>query len=71
MHARSGASVECRLNYDESGQQGLAMRNKMSLTLFSVGLLAATVLFAPYAPSVAQERSATGTDFSAQQQQDK
>ena len=46
------------------------MRNKMSLTLFSVGLLAATVLFAPYAPSVARERSATGTEFSAQQQQD-
>ena len=46
------------------------MTNKKSLTLFMRGLLAATVLFAPYAPSVAQERSATSTDFSAQQQQE-
>src|SRR5665811_780946 len=44
---------------------------KMSLTLFAAGLLTATVLFAPCTPSVAQERSANSTDFSAQQQQEK
>ena len=44
---------------------------KMGLTLFAAGLLTATVLFAPCTPSVAQERSANSTDFSAQQQQEK
>jgi hypothetical protein len=50
------------------------MTNKIDLTrisLISAGLLAATIMFAPCAQSVAQERSATSTDFSAQQQQDK
>jgi len=46
------------------------MTNKIGLKLFTVGLLAATVMFAPYAPSAAQERPATSTDFSAQQQQE-
>ena len=49
------------------------MTNKIDLTrisLISAGLLAATIMFAPGAQSVAQERSATSTDFSAQQQQD-
>jgi hypothetical protein len=44
--------------------------NKISLTLFAAGLLAATVVFATYAPSAAQERPAIITDFSAQQQQE-
>jgi len=43
------------------------MTNKMGLTLFTAGLLSAAVLFAPCTPSVAQERSATSTEFSAQQ----
>jgi hypothetical protein len=47
------------------------MTNKMSSTLFIAGLLAATLLFVPYAPSVAQERSSISTEFSAQQQQEK
>src|SRR5665811_226676 len=45
--------------------------NKIDLTrisLISAGLLAATIMFAPCAQSVAQERSTTSTDFSAQQQ---
>ena len=46
------------------------MSNKAGLTLFAAGLLAATVGFAPYAPSAAQERPAISTDFSAQQQQE-
>jgi len=49
------------------------MTNKIDLTrisLISAGLLAATIMFAPGVQSVAQERSATSTDFSAQQQQD-
>ena len=49
------------------------MTNKIDLTrisLISAGLLAATIMFAPCAQSIAQERSATSTDFSAQQQQD-
>ena len=45
------------------------MTNKKGLTLFTAGLLAATVVFASYAPSAVQERPATSTDFSAQQQQ--
>ena len=45
------------------------MINKTRLTLFTVGLLATTVLFALCTPSPAQERSATSTNFSAQQQQ--
>jgi hypothetical protein len=44
--------------------------NKIGLTLFAAGLLAATVMFAPYAPSAAQDRLTTSTDFSAQQQQE-
>jgi hypothetical protein len=46
------------------------MANKIGLTLFAAGLLATTVAFAPYAPSAAQERFTTSTDFSAQQQQE-
>jgi hypothetical protein len=45
------------------------MTNKMGLKLFAAGLLTATVLFAPCTPSIAQERYANSTDFSAQQQQ--
>jgi len=47
------------------------MTNKMGLTIFGAGLLTATVLFAPCTPSLAQERSFTSIDFSAQQQQGK
>ncbi len=43
--------------------------NLMRVSLISAGLLAAVVVFIPYAPSAAQERSATSTDFSAQQEQ--
>jgi len=46
------------------------MSNKARLTFLVAGLLAATVGFAPYAPSAAQERPAISTDFSAQQQQE-
>ena len=46
------------------------MSNKARLTVFVVCLLAATVGFAPYAPSAAQERPAISTDFSAQHQQE-
>ena len=63
-------SRECRLSFDGSKQRGRAMANKISLTLFAAGLLAATVVFATYAPSAAQERPAISTDFSAQQQQE-
>jgi hypothetical protein len=64
---------ECRLSDEASDQRGLAMANKIDLTrisLISAGLLAATIMFAPCTPSSAQERSATSTDFSAQQQHD-
>jgi len=44
------------------------MTNRPGLTPFT-GLLAVTVLFAVCPPSVAQERAAAGSDFSAQQQQ--
>ena len=47
------------------------MLRKMALTLFAAALLAAVNLFAPCTPSAAQAASATGTDFSAQQQQGK
>jgi hypothetical protein len=47
------------------------MSNNISLTLFSAAIVAATVLLAPSAPSVAQGRSGTTSEFSAQQQQDK
>ena len=47
------------------------MSNNISLTLFSAAILAATVLLAPSSPSVAQGRSGTTSEFSAQQQQDK
>ena len=47
------------------------MLRKMALTLFTAALLATINLFAPCTPSAAQAVSATGTDFSAQQQQDK
>jgi hypothetical protein len=49
------------------------MNNKMSLTIFTAGLLAATILFAPCAPAVAQERQervAASTEFSAQQHEE-
>jgi hypothetical protein len=48
------------------------MAPKINLTrvsLFSASLLAAAVVFTPYVPSAAQERSTTTTDFSAQQEQ--
>ena len=51
-------------------QRAPAMTDKTSLTLFVAGLLAATVGFAACAPSAAQERLTTNTDFSAQQQQE-
>ena len=47
------------------------MTNKIGLPLFAAALLSAAVLLAPSTPSVAQERSATSTEFSAQQSQDK
>ncbi len=50
------------------------MTNKINLTrisLIGAGLLAATVLFAPNAPSAAQGGAAITNEFSAQQQQDK
>src|SRR5450759_2974825 len=46
------------------------MINKRRLTLFTAGLFAATVLFAPYAPSAAQGGAATTSEFSAQKQQE-
>ena len=47
------------------------MSNKARLTFFVAGLLAATLGFAPYAPSAAQEgAAATTSEFSAQQQQE-
>ena len=46
------------------------MSTKAGLPLFAGGLLAATVMFVPCAPSAAQERPAISTDFSAQQQQE-
>ena len=48
---------ECRLSYGKSKQRGFAMTNKINLTrisLIGAGLLAAAVLFTPYAPSAAQ-----------------
>lgn len=45
------------------------MTNKIGLTLFTAGVLAATVLLVPYAPSIAQAKPAITTDFSAQQTQ--
>jgi len=47
------------------------MTNKTSLTIITAGLLAATVLFAPNAPSAAQGMAATTNEFSAQQQDSK
>lgn len=50
---------------------GTVLTNKISLPIFTAGLLAATVLLAPCAPAVAQERQervAVSTEFSAQQQ---
>jgi hypothetical protein len=46
------------------------MANKIGLTLFTAGLLAATVTFVASAPSAAQARAVTSTEFSAQQQQE-
>jgi hypothetical protein len=54
---------------------GRFMTNKISLSIFTAGLLAATVLLAPCAPAVAQERQerqervAASSEFSAQQQE--
>jgi len=45
------------------------MINKMGLPLFSAGLFAATVLFAPCAANAAQGGSAATIEFSAQQEQ--
>src|ERR1035437_8340254 len=47
------------------------MTNKTSLTIIMAGLLAATGLFAPNAPSAAQGMAATTNEFSAQQQDSK
>jgi hypothetical protein len=47
------------------------MINKTSLTIITAALLAATVLFAPNAPSAAQGMAATTNEFSAQQQDSK
>src|SRR5450830_1055578 len=47
------------------------MTNKTSLTIITAGLLAATVLFAPNAPSAAQGMAATTNEFPAQQQDSK
>src|SRR5664280_208729 len=47
------------------------MTNKTSLTIITAGLMAATVLFAPNAPSAAQGMAATTNEFSAQQQDSK
>lgn len=41
----------------------------MRVSLISASLFAAAVVFTPYTPSAAQGRSATSTDFSAQQEQ--
>jgi hypothetical protein len=46
------------------------MTHKPSLAIFTAGLLAAAVLFAPYGRAAAQERSATSTEFSAQEKKD-
>jgi hypothetical protein len=43
--------------------------NLARVSLISASLLAAAATFAPYTPSAAQERPATSTDFSAQQDQ--
>ena len=43
--------------------------NLPQVSLISASLLVATFMFTPYAPSAAQDRSATSTDFSAQQDQ--
>lgn len=46
------------------------MSNKLGLTLFTAGMLAATALFVPSASSIAQGRPAITTDLSAQQRQE-
>ena len=46
------------------------MTNKIGLTLFSAGMLAATALLVTSAPSIAQAKPAITTDFSAQPHQD-
>ena len=46
------------------------MINKIGLPLFSTGLFAVTVLFAPCAANAAQRWSAATIEFSAQQQQE-
>jgi hypothetical protein len=46
------------------------MTNKISLMYCSAGLFAATVLFGSYAPGVAQERSVTSTEYSAQEKKE-
>ena len=52
-------------------RKALAMTKLTGLTIFNVGLLDAAILFAPYGPTAAQERSATSTNFSAQQKKEK
>ena len=50
------------------------MTNKIEFDAYQPyrrGLLAATIMFAPCAPSAAQGRAAITSEFSAQQQQDK
>lgn len=46
------------------------MTNKIGLTLFTAGMLAATALCVTSAPSIAQATPAITTDFSAQQHQE-
>ena len=47
------------------------MTKTTGLKVFTVGLLAAAILFVPYRPTAAQEHSATSTIFSAQQKKEK
>jgi hypothetical protein len=51
-------------------RKALAMTKITGLKVFTVGLLAAVVLFVPYGPTVAQERSATSTNLSAQEKKE-
>ena len=47
------------------------MTNKIGLTLFTAGMLAATALLVTSMPSIAQVKPAITTDFSAQQNQER
>lgn len=56
------------MSFDKSEQQRITMISKLGLTLYTAGL-AVTVLVTPYAPSIAQTRSAITIEISAQQHQ--